>query len=109
MSTNQTHQLTSLTDTEWMQLIDQTADGLPYCCGNISALRDTIISIARFGREYTDFIHRDEFVRHYQWVVGSHERLPIVEKLFAEICEVDPEAKLLLDRLEAHDREREFK
>lgn len=109
MSADQIHKIQSLTDAEWMQLIDQTADGLPYCCANISALRDDIISLARCGREYTEYVHRDEVVRHYHWVVGGHEPLPLVEKLFAEICEFDPEAKVLLDRLVEHDREREFK
>jgi len=36
-----------LTDEEWMSVINQERDGLPYCCANVSNVRDQLIGIAR--------------------------------------------------------------
>lgn len=68
----------TLTDTEWMSIINRDRDGLPPCCANISQLRDTVISLARedeprqgrlrgflelYSRESTD--HLEEFPKDH--------------------------------------------
>ena len=77
----------SLTDTEWMDLIDGSRpDGLQKCCANISSLRDCIISAARDGGE----VHRfevEQFRQTLGWVVDSHEiaGIPALDKLRDQI------------------------
>jgi len=39
----------TLTDSEWVSLINKERGGLPECCGNISELRDRVIALAREG------------------------------------------------------------
>lgn len=85
----------NLTDEEWMSILDQTRDGLPYCCANLSALRDDIASIVRYGCEISDW-HMSSFVRHYCWVFPNHE-LPLspIHKILRQLIHNDENAMKL--------------
>lgn len=80
-----------LTDAEWVSLIDQHDIGLPSCCANISALRDTIITILRDGRQIDPFFNGPEFIRTLCWVEGSHDMgdLPVINKLKEQALQVE--------------------
>lgn len=77
-----------LTDAEWMSLIDgsEERDGLMVCCGNISGLRDRIISFARNARgpQYEwEFIH---FARALGAAEDGHNLdIPALNKLRAQL------------------------
>lgn len=75
-----------LTDSEWMELIDMTRDGLPDCCANISAFRDAIITLAREGGELHAFIAHD-LIKTHTWCEEGHDmkELPIVAKLMGQV------------------------
>lgn len=60
----------TLTDTEWMDLIDGDRDGLPRCCANISALRDTLIQTARDGGRVAFF---NSLRQHLSWCFPDHD------------------------------------
>lgn len=98
-----------LTDAEWMSLIDQTDEGLPYCCANISTLRDDIISIARYGRELSAW-SATRFLRHMYWCRGEVEDLPVVQKLFQQVI-ANPNHKKTWEallELDKHEREKDM-
>lgn len=61
-----------LTDEEWMSIIARERDGLPACCGNVSALRDVLISVARDDGEVS-FIHRTRLAQALTWCFPSHD------------------------------------
>lgn len=89
----------TLTDAEWMSLIDSKADGLPACCANISALRDEIIAIAREGRELDGWAVR-RFIEAYLHAEGGHEfkELPALQRLIEQVL-ADPESKVIYDAM----------
>ena len=62
----------SLTDHEWMSLIDGERGSLQKCCANISELRDEIILIARHGGAVSMYDAR-ELVALYEQCAESHE------------------------------------
>ena len=80
----------TLSDTEWMALINKEREGLPICCSNISELRDQIIQIARDGAMLPPWngIH---FLRSYRVARDGHElndtTFPILMRLVSEIAE----------------------
>ena len=71
----------TLTDEEWMSIIDVTRDGLPICCANISALRDEIIEVAREGGDA--FFGKSNIEEKVMWVKDDHTLSPVILK----ICE----------------------
>ena len=86
----------TLTDAEWMSLIDGTRDGgLTKCCANVSALRDCIIGIARDGGEINPFT-REELRLRWGWVDGDfadgHDTrdIPALTKLLTQVG-IDPD------------------
>lgn len=61
-----------LTDEEWMSVIARDRDGLPPCCGNISSLRDALVSIALDdGR--IEFWNRTKLAQRITWCFPSHD------------------------------------
>lgn len=71
----------SLTDGEWMRLIDGERDdsALPKCCANISALRDDLIGAARNGGR-VDFV--SSVTRTFEWCFPDHDVPdPLIEKI----------------------------
>ncbi len=84
--------LITLTDSEWMDLIDgsDNRDGnLGSCCANISALRDEIIELARNGGECYDF-QLSGLKQKLGWVLDGHEidKIPALVKLCDQL-EID--------------------
>ena len=82
----------TLTDSEWVSLIDGESDdsGLSKCCANISALRDTLISICRDGRNGPIYNYRlKELMKHIKWVADGHELTPLIAKICKQI-DFDP-------------------
>ncbi len=77
----------TLTDTEWCQLIDGESEDsqLHICCANISALRDTFVSIMRNGRRDTEIGPFDlpNLKQKLKWVADSHDLTPLLKK----VCE----------------------
>lgn len=76
----------SLSDEEWMSLIDGTREGgLTVCCANISALRDEIISIARNGGTIQQWDEAGLQVK-INWVLDSHEidKIPALVKFIEQ-------------------------
>lgn len=61
-----------LTDSEWMSLLDGERDGLPRCCANVSALRDTLMGIVRGGCALNPF-DRTLLERHFYWFLEGHD------------------------------------
>lgn len=80
----------SLTDAEWMSLINKERDGLPRCCANISDLRDQLIQIARDGAMLAPW-NGMEFLRAYRVARDGHdfteEAQPALMKLVKEVAE----------------------
>ena len=78
----------ALTDQEWMSLINKEREGLPPCCGNISELRDQIITIAREGAQHAAW-NATQFLRAYRVARDGHnlEQLPALMKLVREVAE----------------------
>ena len=79
-----------LTDAEWMSVIKRDGEGLPACCGNVSALRDVLLGIARDNGTVSVFI-KSELDRTYGWVFGSAEHgepTPVMRKI-AEQAGID--------------------
>lgn len=60
-----------LSDSDWMSIISRQRDGLPPCCGNISALRDRLTAIAGDDGEL-QFMHRLDLARTITWCFPSH-------------------------------------
>ncbi|MEN6550064.1 MAG: hypothetical protein ABFE07_28815 [Armatimonadia bacterium] len=75
-----------LTDSEWMELIDMTREGLPDCCANISAFRDAVITLAREGGEL-NVLSSGELLKTFAWASEGHDLndLPIVHKLMRQV------------------------
>ena len=80
----------SLTDTEWMSLINMKREGLQDCCANISELRDQIIMIARYDGELPPW-NGIFFLRAYRVARDGHdiddENTPVLMKLVREVAE----------------------
>ena len=73
-----------LSDSEWMDLIDQYRFSLPSCCANISALRDCIITAARNGGVMTSWHHK-QLIEKLDWYTEGHEFTPLLEKICIQI------------------------
>jgi hypothetical protein len=78
-----------LTDSEWMSLIDGSehrTGNLGKCCANVSALRDTLISLAREGGE-TNVFTGPNLRRHLGWVLAGHEvaEIPALVKVAQQL------------------------
>lgn len=96
-----------LTDSEWMSVLDQTRDGLPYCCANISALRDDLFNIVRYGCEMAQW-NILSFFTHYKWVKDGHElNSPALNKIFDQLMQNEHCAKMW-EAVEEHAREKEI-
>ena len=81
--TTDTERRLDLTDSEWMSVISSERDGLPRCCGNISELRDVLISIAREdGR--INFFTLPRLRRVLGWCFPDHD---IPSDVIRKICE----------------------
>lgn len=91
-----------LTDEEWMSLLDPERDGLPRCCGNISALRDEIFNVVRNSCA-VPFYRVQSFLRAYLWCFESHD-LPnsSVHKILDQIL-TDSDNASLFERLKKLD------
>lgn len=80
----------TLTDSEWMSLINKERDGLPECCANISELRDQIIQIIRDGGKLAPW-NGMQFLRAYRVCRDGHdlndETTPVLMKLVREVAE----------------------
>lgn len=80
----------TLTDEEWMSLINKERDGLPECCANIGELRDQIIQIARDGATLAPW-NGMQFLRAYRVARDGHEitdeTAPVLMKLVREVTE----------------------
>ena len=63
----------SLTDEEWMSLIDADRGGLERCCGNISNLSDVVIQIARDGGLI--FPWASSFIEKWNSAIDGHDSL----------------------------------
>lgn len=82
-----------LTNDEWISVLDAEEEGLPRCCANISALRDTLFQIVRDGRECGPFIER-QFLRTYYWCLDHDESgFPIVKKIFDQVVSKESNQK----------------
>lgn len=77
-------QRVALTDTEWMSLISKERDGLPACCTSVSNLRDQITQLAREDGVLNITIAL-MLAEAYEDFDGSHEKLPLVEKLMDQV------------------------
>ncbi len=79
-----------LTDNEWMSLINTHGEGLPPCCGNISSLRDEIISMARDGCTLAPW-NGVQILRAYRVACDGHtfteDAFPALLKLLREVAE----------------------
>ena len=64
----------NLYDEQWMSILDQTRDGLPACCGNLSELRDRIFSIVRNGCEVSEWEYT--FLARAFWNAQCSHDLP---------------------------------
>ena len=81
----------SLTDTEWISLIDIDREGLPECCPNIANLRDEVIMVARYGGDLPPW-NAVLLLRAFRVAVDGHdwmneEQCPILWKLLREVAE----------------------
>lgn len=72
----------TLTDSEWMSLIDNSRDGLPQCCANISTLRDDLISAARSGGSVHFF---NQVKTHFGWCFPDHDITPLMAKVAEQL------------------------
>jgi hypothetical protein len=78
----------TLTDSEWIQLIDGDSDDteLQTCCANISALRDTFVGILRQGRaRKLCSWDRGMLIQKLTWVIDGHELTPLLRKVCEQI------------------------
>lgn len=79
----------TLTDEEWMSLINKDRNGLPECCANISDLRDQIIQIARDGATLAPW-NGIQFLRAYRVARDGHdfndEEFPALMRLVREVA-----------------------
>lgn len=62
----------TLSDSEWMSLLDAERDGLPRCCANVSALRDVVQSIVRDGCEVTGLTSHQLEIK-FVWFLEGHD------------------------------------
>lgn len=63
----------TLTDAEWMSLIDgEREGGLQRCCANISELRDCLIGAARAGGDVNMF-SVNRLQQTLGWVLDGHD------------------------------------
>jgi len=76
--------MVSLTDSEWMSLIDKERGGLPPCCANISELRDQIILLAREGGNLPPW-NGMAYLRAYRVCLDGH---PFTETHFPELLKL---------------------
>lgn len=80
----------TLSDEEWMSLINKEREGLPVCCANISELRDQIILIARDGTKLPPW-NGMAFLRAYRVARDGHDftdaTTPVLLRLVKEVVE----------------------
>jgi hypothetical protein len=77
----------NLTAKEWMSLINKEGKNLQICCGNISAFRDIIISMARENGEVSPWDELDFFQR-YGDALSSHPEMAdnaVIQKLVSQV------------------------
>ncbi len=69
-----------------MSIINADADGLPRCCGNISALRDAVITLARDGGAL-NFLTRQRLLMTWGWCQNHDDEISKgpVAKLISQI------------------------
>ena len=67
-----------LTDEEWMSVISQYRDGLPYCCANVSHLRDVLTGAARGDGE---MLIPDRLRLALIAYRGGHDMTPVLSKI----------------------------
>lgn len=74
-----------LSDEEWMSILNAEREGLPRCCGNVSALRDAIITFVRAGEINT--LESRWFLQHYRNFLDGHDddELPALRKVRAAV------------------------
>jgi hypothetical protein len=81
----------TLTDEEWMSIINKERDGLPPCCANVSALRDHIIVLAREDG-YSFYTDHDTLRQCLSWVFPEHgEPSPPIQRIIDQINWTAPE------------------
>lgn len=66
------HVQITLTDEEWMSIINRERDGLPPCCANVSALRDEIIGLAT-DDGHSMWAGHDHLRMKLGWVFPEHD------------------------------------
>lgn len=89
-----------LTDEEWMSILDPERDGLPICCGNISALRDEVYKLVRNSCKLP-FYDVMSFFRAYLWCFSSHELPDSPVHKILEQALVDSDNSSLFKQLQA--------
>lgn len=87
-----------LTDEEWMSLIDKERDGLPSCCGSISALRDEIVDMARDGGQMA-FRHYS-ILRAYRACMDGHDMRGLSTALDSLIQQIMDSAGVTWEHME---------
>jgi hypothetical protein len=88
-----------LTAEEWISILDPDADGLPRCCGNVSALRDCYYSMMRDGRALMTW-YTVHYLRAYSHADEAHD-LPIPQKIHNQVLE-DEHAKKMWDAIQKY-------
>ena len=92
--TSETPNRLTLTDSEWVQLLDGESDDsqLGKCCANISSLRDWFAQIIRDGRNepIMDWYLEKLKVR-LKWVADGHDLTPLLQKVCDQL-QFDPSA-----------------
>ena len=88
MSEETTEVKLELTDAEWLQLLDGENDDseLPTCCANISALRDSLMSHVRAGRNRAIPSWKvREITQRLGWVADGHDLTPLLKKVCKQL------------------------
>lgn len=81
-----------LSDSEWMSLIMSDRDGLPACCGNVGALRDTITSLMFVGPLRSTL---EEYRARWQTLTDGHE----MDDVSPELTKLTEQVNAALDAL----------
>lgn len=76
----------TLTDEEWVSILDPDADGLPRCCGNVSALRDSYYMIMRDGRALMQW-YVLSYLKTYSHADEAHDIPPIPKKIHEQVLQ----------------------
>lgn len=101
-----------LTDSEWMSIIDQEDEnGLPYCCANVSSLRDVVIDMARTRGRHLNSLDIHRFFRAFYNAQQCIDSQANVYKIHCQLLEKDPTYKQKLEgltELVIHQKEKEY-